>query len=246
MNKRMREQAHERVSASGRRPTVGANKPAPSRPLRNITFGRVLRTLRERAGLSQGALAGALDVSPLSLTNWERGVSRPYPINRRRILDYFGVSPEQWAEYEASQPAPLVAPLVEAHAAPDERWLSAHWETSVSVDQDDEPDLWCAPSAPSRFFVGREDILTRLREGLVAERRAALTQAQALSGLGGIGKTQVALAYASRYRQAYRQVFWVRAESTQLLLDDFATIARLLRLPQASDQDQRSAAPHYG
>ncbi len=82
-------------------------------------------------------------------------------------------------------------------------------------------------------------MLERLRAALTAYTHPiAISQPQAISGLGGIGKTQLAIEYAYRYRTNYSAVFWVRAESTDLLTSDFLTIAVLLGLPEHSEQDQ--------
>src|SRR5205823_8552025 len=60
----------------------------------------------------------------------------------------------------------------------------------------------------------------------------------AVSGLGGIGKTQTAVAYAYRYRDEYQYVFWVRANKHEELVTDFGAIAGLLNLPERNAQDQ--------
>src|SRR5713226_6383425 len=49
--------------------------------------------------------------------------------------------------------------------------------------------LWNIPYPRNPLFIGREDVLTTLHERLTAGHPMALTQAQAISGLGGIGKT---------------------------------------------------------
>ena len=66
----------------------------------------------------------------------------------------------------------------------------------------------------------------------------ALAQTQAISGLGGIGKSQIAIEYAFRYREAYSFVAWVRAASREALITDFVSLAGLLHLPEANEQDQ--------
>ncbi len=61
-------------------------------------------------------------------------------------------------------------------------------------------------------FVGRERALEQLGEGLVGEGVVAVTQVDAIHGLGGVGKTQLAARYARLRRDAYDVVWWLRAE----------------------------------
>ena len=56
--------------------------------------------------------------------------------------------------------------------------------------------IWNVPFRRNPFFTGREALLVRLRKHLTLPKATALTQAQAISGLGGIGKTQIAVEYA--------------------------------------------------
>src|SRR5260221_2121506 len=52
--------------------------------------------------------------------------------------------------------------------------------------------LWNVPSRRNSYFTGQEAILKYLHTTLKSDMAAALTQPQAISGLGGIGKTQIA------------------------------------------------------
>lgn len=67
----------------------------------------------------------------------------------------------------------------------------------------------------------------------------ALSQPQAISGLGGIGKTQVALEYAYRYRNDYQAVLWVKASTQEELAEEVAALARILNLPEQRFREQQ-------
>jgi tetratricopeptide (TPR) repeat protein len=106
------------------------------------------------------------------------------------------------------------------------------------LPQTTSPSVWNVPYRRNPFFTGREDLLRLLHDRLTTAKTAALTQPQAVSGLGGIGKTQIALEYACRYREIYRFIFWARAATRELLISDFASIADLLHLPEKHESDQ--------
>ena len=65
-----------------------------------------------------------------------------------------------------------------------------------------------------------------------------VTTSQALNGLSGIGKSEIALEYAYRYGLEYQALCWVKADTYQDLVSDFASIARELDLPEKNDPDQ--------
>jgi tetratricopeptide (TPR) repeat protein len=100
------------------------------------------------------------------------------------------------------------------------------------------PAIWNIPYQRNPFFLGRDDELAQVRDHLQKGQATALSQPQAISGLGGIGKTQLALEYAYRYHQDYQAVFWARAESTEALITSYIGLAMLLRLPEREAREQ--------
>jgi tetratricopeptide (TPR) repeat protein len=93
------------------------------------------------------------------------------------------------------------------------------------------PRYWNVP-VRNRLFTGREDVLEKLQEALQRDRRAAL------SGLGGIGKTQTAIEYAHRYRNDYDAVFFIRTDTETALTAGMIGIASVLALPRRDAKDQ--------
>lgn len=95
--------------------------------------------------------------------------------------------------------------------------------------------------ARNPWFTGRDKEITDLRGRLSQTGKAAI--GQAISGLGGIGKTQTAVEYAHRHREQYDAVFWINAATDLDLQTGYGGIAKLLRLPHdAKDPDSIVAA----
>lgn len=107
---------------------------------------------------------------------------------------------------------------------------------AASLAHTDFPNIWNVPFPRNLFFIGREDLLGDLHAQLQQGRTAALSQA--ISGLGGVGKTQLAVEYAYRFYQDYQAVFWAHAESTETLISSYTEIASLLNLPVKDSQEQ--------
>ena len=79
------------------------------------------------------------------------------------------------------------------------------------------------------YFVGRASSLSSIKSVLlpftVAKRKVIV-----LHGLGGIGKSQLAIEYAKKHRNDYSAVLWLNAKTEDTLKQSFATNAR--RLPK--------------
>jgi tetratricopeptide (TPR) repeat protein len=100
------------------------------------------------------------------------------------------------------------------------------------------PELFNAP-ARNPNFTGRGDLLKALRRTLRARRAGAVVQASAAYGLGGIGKTQLAVEYAHRFAADYDLVWWIPAEQPVTIPGHLAGLARRLGLPDTADQGEQ-------
>lgn len=79
----------------------------------------------------------------------------------------------------------------------------------------DEPAIIKAPARNARF-TGRDDNLRRLRAQLRAGGSAVVLPVT-LQGMGGVGKTQLALEYLHRFKSAYDLIWWVDADPPQFI-----------------------------
>ncbi|CAN5551905.1 hypothetical protein BH24GEM3_BH24GEM3_10770 [soil metagenome] len=102
------------------------------------------------------------------------------------------------------------------------------------------PPVWNVPHPRNPNFTGRDELLEQLHTDLTSGHAGAVPQA--IAGLGGIGKTQLALEYAYRHTGDYDLVWWIRAEEPTTLPADLAALARALELPQAESPDLSAAA----
>src|ERR1700740_3536984 len=97
---------------------------------------------------------------------------------------------------------------------------------SVALSLSDVPEI--------EQFVAREEELAEINRTLRGDggRRTVV-----LHGLGGIGKTQLTIAYAKRHRDSYSAVFWLNIRDIDSLKETFAKAAkRILRAHPSAPQ----------
>ncbi|KUJ20834.1 uncharacterized protein LY89DRAFT_682496 [Mollisia scopiformis] len=96
--------------------------------------------------------------------------------------------------------------------------------------------LFIAPFSQDDYFIGREEILGELDLG--GQQAAAIKHRRnALVGLGGIGKSQIAIEHAYRVRKHNPQtaVFWIHASTKIRFEQAYQEIADRLELPGRDD-----------
>jgi len=182
-----------------------------------------LRKLRIGRNWRQQDVADQLGTTITTIGRWERGDQHPSAYFRVKLSTLFGKSTQELG-------------LVEAFVSPPESNATEAAQAVSAPSQ--ETALWTVPYARNPHFTGRDDLLSEL-EQLFARgvpdqpksvRQAALIQTQAMTGLGGIGKTQIAIEYAYRahVQGRYRDILWISAASVETILTSFVELARVL------------------
>ncbi len=189
------------------------------------SFRGLALLLRGRSGLTQRDLAELVDVSERAVQKWEAGLSYPSAAHLQRLIAlYVGrnvftagheerEAAELWAAGRPAMPfdrawfadicaAPVAAPAVPASAAPCLVWAGASGGAMTALAQAPRQDWDAAPDVAA--IQGRHDELAALAAWLLADRCRLL----AILGLGGIGKTTVAVALARQVAPWFECVCW--------------------------------------
>jgi tetratricopeptide (TPR) repeat protein len=98
------------------------------------------------------------------------------------------------------------------------------------------PEVWGRIPPRNRNFTGRDEALDQIASSLVTTEVTAVAPAAptALHGLGGVGKTQIAIEFAWRYASDYDLVWWISADQPVLVRSSLAALAPHLGLPPAT------------
>ena len=195
-----------------------------------------LRNVRIERNWRQQDVADKLGVALVTIQRWERGFQQPSAYYRAKLSALFGLSAQELGLLEEALEEPTEsAPKDVAHSG---------------VAPSEKIALWTVPYTRNPHFTGRDELLEQLMqlfsplpsEPAKSIPQAALTQAHAIKGLGGVGKTQIAVEYAyrSHERRRYTHTIWVNAASEEALLSSFFTLADYLpTIASNGEVDQR-------
>jgi tetratricopeptide (TPR) repeat protein len=189
----------------------------------SVPFARVLRQALTALGGSYAAFAALMQPTPIS-TN-----------SNGEIVELHAPTGDIDGEVSATAAAPS---LRHGGAEPD---LGGDVSPSTSApgpDRSTERPPAVFEGVPTRnpHFTGREPLLVDLKARLSSA--ATVLVPQALHGLGGVGKTQLAVEYCHRYAHDYDLVLWIPAEQPILARATLAQLAPKLGLPRFEDQSQ--------
>lgn len=107
--------------------------------------------------------------------------------------------------------------------------------TPASSDGERLPQVWGEIPPRNPNFTGREQLLRRLHNDLTASKP------QALLGLGGVGKSQVAIEYVFRHSREFDLVWWIPAEQVPQIRTSLAVLFQRLTLAESPAADTGSA-----
>jgi tetratricopeptide (TPR) repeat protein len=124
------------------------------------------------------------------------------------------------------------------------RIIAAAERQSQAAPPPPRPFIGVPPRIAS--FTGRVDELDRLDTILMHDKPATVTQTSvgraAVQGMGGVGKTSLAIEYTHRFRGLYAGVCWCPAETRTGLLSTLTNLAVTLGASTAEEADVEKAA----
>lgn len=103
-------------------------------------------------------------------------------------------------------------------------------EFQLGLNMVDVPDIG------RELFIGRDSELGEMEHHLQPRVNSSEQRVLTLGGIGGIGKSQLAIAYATRYRAFYSSIFWLNATSEATLKRSLRSILRRIRSSDAEGQ----------
>ncbi|KAI9155124.1 Kinesin light chain [Paramyrothecium foliicola] len=114
------------------------------------------------------------------------------------------------------------------------------WEPSVTIQIAERlPSKFIVPYPSNPGFVGRSDILQQLEDKLGHTQQANETSSPRvpLFGLGGVGKTQIALAYVYWLQKTVStiSILWVHASTADRFRQSYMSIAEEYQIPGHTD-----------
>lgn len=142
-------------------------------------------------------------------------------------------------ELESSEPYPqrsghnYLQVIVQDHARPILGDVHYHGAPSQYSRENDKIKsfglcLGQAPQIHPHAFKGREKELAELQNWLLPAKHPKRQCIVSIVGLGGMGKTQLSLAYARECGDSYSSVFWINAKDEASLKHDTANLSTII------------------
>ncbi len=150
-------------------------------------------------------------------------VTPPTFYRRLMSVDLFGHTPQARVSYLLNALAPRGSAVSEPQLPAEEE------DSGVLALRASLPPVWnVAPRNPA--FIGRDSVLANLRQRLEANEHAVV---HAIEGIGGVGKTQLAIEYCHRFASEYELVWWIDAQKVDRISEQLAALATVVGVAPA-------------
>jgi WD40 repeat protein/transcriptional regulator with XRE-family HTH domain len=206
---------------------------------RDYAFGQMMQRLRTNIGLTQAGLADQLGVSRRAVAEWEAGSSYPKAKHLKEVIE-LGVRASAFAAEHEEEEIRVLWQAAHQKVLLDEHWLQrllgiqrphlvlmipGSVEETSHMKQDLTSPAWGVPrvdwsnalAVPS--FYGRVEELAMLEQWVVEARCRVLS----VLGMGGIGKSALAVILMHRVAEHFEVVLWRSlrdAPVCETLIDD--------------------------
>lgn len=122
----------------------------------------------------------------------------------------------------------------------DHQAFTQYWRQQLIYHQIVQ-NTWNTP-VKTKYFVGRSALLSKIWSTLnkqMSDQPLALT---AFSGLGGVGKTQLALQFIRLYGHFYSRIYWINAATERTVISDYTRLGeneKLFRLDENLSEKEK-------
>jgi WD40 repeat protein/transcriptional regulator with XRE-family HTH domain len=231
-------------------------------PLRepDFAFGRTMLTLRSATGLTQAEMAGQLGVSRNAVVAWETGASYPHATHLKKFIE-LGLRDNVFTAGAVAEEIRSLWSAARQKVLFDEVWLQMllaqdHTAQATQPPAPDTLDMldrdgitdqvtpttlrrldWSDALSVTSFY-GREQELALLSDWVVTQRCRLI----GVLGLGGIGKSALAVSLMHRVAPHFDVVIWRSLRNlptSDVLIDDLLQVLAtptVSALPESIDQ----------